>query len=96
MQKIKPHLFNRLSVLKLLIDNDNIVFVRQSSENSTLINAVFHTQFEDFKRFKIKPLFLCLAPEISGVHTPSLHRLNYGNVKLRVELEEELKVKLRV
>ena len=50
MQKIKPHLFNRLSVLKLLIDNDNIVFVRQSSENSTLINAVFHTQFEDFKR----------------------------------------------
>ena len=50
MQKIKPHLFNRLSVLKLLIDNDNIVFVRQSSENSTLINAVFHTQVEDFKR----------------------------------------------
>ena len=50
MQKIKPHHFNRLSVLKLLIDNDNIVFVRQSSENSTLINAVFHTQFEDFKR----------------------------------------------
>lgn len=52
--------------------------------------------FEDFKRFKIKPLFLCLAPEISGVHTPSLHRLNYGNVKLRVELVLKVFLKYRI
>lgn len=83
MQKIKKHDKNRLSVLKLPID-DNIVYVRQSFDNTTLIKSVFHTN-EDFKR--------CDFRDIINKHKNFLDNINvdlqkeYNNVIKNSTLE---------
>ena len=77
MQKINQHTKNRLSVLKLPID-DNIVYIRQSFFKPTLIKSVFHTLHtrENFKSEKI---------DIKDIIIKHKHFLD----NIKVELQKE-------
>lgn len=57
---------------------------------------IYMKYFNEFRRLKIKPIFLCLAPELSGIHGPNLLKINYGILKLRVELLFNVFLKFRV
>jgi hypothetical protein len=70
--------------------------IQNVSDKDPIDFRIYMKFVDDFKRLNISPIFLCLAPEISGVHTPSLHRLNYGNIKLRVELVLKVFLKYRI
>ena len=69
----------------------------QSISDKDFIDFRIYMKFvDDFKRLNIRPIFLCLAPEISGVHTPSLHKINYGNLKLRIEIMLRVFLKFKI
>jgi hypothetical protein len=69
----------------------------QSISDKDLIDFRIYMKFvDDFKRLNIRPIFLCLAPEISGAHTPSLHKINYGNLKLRIEIMLRVFLKFKI
>jgi len=80
MQKINKHVKNRLSVLKLPID-DNIVYVRQSFDNPTLIKSVLHTR-ENFKSETI---------DIKDIIIKHKHFLDNINVELQKEYNNVIK-----
>lgn len=57
---------------------------------------IYDKNLAHFKKLRIKPLFICLSPEISGIHSPRLYKMNYGKFKLRLELLIRVFLKLKI
>lgn len=70
--------------------------IQNISDRDPVDFRIYMKFFDEFKELNIKPIFLCLAPEISGVHTPSLYKINYGNLKLRIELVLKVFLKFKI
>ena len=66
------------------------------NNNDLLDFRIYMKYTSEFKKFRIKPRFLCLAPEISGIHIPNFHKINYWILKLRLELLIKIFLKFRI
>lgn len=70
--------------------------IQNISDKDLVDFRIYMKSVEDFKKLNIRPIFLCLAPEISGVHTPSLYKMNQANLKLRMELVFKIFLKFKI
>ena len=71
-------------------------FICNISNNDFLDFRIYMKYTSEFKKLRIKPRFLCLAPEISGIHSPNFHKMNYWILKLRLELLIRIFLKFRI
>jgi hypothetical protein len=76
--------------------DNNHKIIKNITDVDFLDFRIYLKNFAHFKKLRIKPVFICLTPEISGIHSPRLYKMNYGKFKLRLELLIRVFLKLKI